>query len=104
MWLLFLKTQVRFSSSQLSSDLFASCISNIFESLINSSLVCHLGSFGFFSDHRYSFRKATTNLLLLITKRIHSCLDRNGVARAAVLDISKAFDRVWYMQVACTCL
>jgi len=30
------------------------------------------------------------------TERIYSCLDRNEVVRVAVLDISKAFDRVWH--------
>ena len=51
-----------------------------------------------FSDLQYGFRssQSTTDLLTVVSDRIVSAFNRYEATRAVVLDIFKAFDRVWH--------
>ena len=51
-----------------------------------------------FSDFQYGFRssRSTADLLTVMSDRIARDLNRSEVTRAVVLDIFKAFDRVWH--------
>ena len=54
-----------------------------------------------FSDFQYGFRssRSTVDLLTVVYDRISRAFNRSGATRAGALDISKAFDRVWYVGV-----
>ena len=60
--------------------------------------VDHLEKCGLFSDFQYCFRssRSTADLLTVVSDRITRAFNRSGATRAVALDISKAFDRVWY--------
>ena len=60
--------------------------------------VDHLEKCGLFSDFQYCFRssRSTADLLTVVSDRITRVFNRSGATRAVALDISKAFDRVWY--------
>ena len=47
---------------------------------------------------QYGFRsfQSTADLLTVVSDRIARAFNRSGATRAAALDISKAFDRVWH--------
>ena len=51
-----------------------------------------------FSDFQYGFRssRSTADLLTVVSDRISRAFNRSGATRAATLDISEAFDRVWH--------
>ena len=51
-----------------------------------------------FSDFRYGFRssQSTVDLLTVVSNSISRAFNSSGATRAVALDISKAFDRVWY--------
>ena len=77
---------------QLKSTQGVFVVSKIFEKLVNNRIVDHLEKYGLFSDFQYGFRssRSTADLLTVVSDRI---------ARATwvvAIDISKAFDRVWY--------
>ena len=42
------------------------------------------------------FCRSTADLLTVVSDRIARAFNRSGATRAVALDISKAFDRVWY--------
>ena len=73
-------------------------ISKVFESLIASSIIRHVDSFGLFNDCQYGFRatRSTADVLTVISERLSRVLEAGGRARAVALDISKAFDKVWH--------
>ena len=73
-------------------------VSKVFERLVNNRIADHLGKCGLFSDFQYGFRssRSTADLLTVVSHRIARAFNRSGVTRAAALDISKAFDRVWH--------
>ena len=75
-----------------------SVVSKVFEKLVNNRIVYHLEKCGLFSDFRYGFRPSgsTADLLTVVSDRIARAFDRSGAIRAVALDVSKAFDRVWY--------
>ena len=75
-----------------------SVVSKVFEKLVNNRIVDHLEKFGLFSDFQYGFRSSlsTADLLTVVSDRIARAFNRSGATRAVALDISKAFDRVWY--------
>ena len=56
----------------------------------------HLEKCVFFSDFHNGFRssRSTVNLLTVVSDRIARDFNRSGAARAAALDMCKAFDRV----------
>ena len=52
----------------------------------------------FLISSQYGFRssRSTADLLTVISDRITRAFNRTGATRAVVLDLSKAFDRVWH--------
>ena len=76
-----------------------SVVSKVFKKLINSMNVDHPEKYGLFSDFQYGFRSfwSTADLLTVLSDKIaRACNSRSGASRAVSLDISKAFERVWY--------
>ena len=75
-----------------------SVVSKVFEKLVNSRIVDHLGKCGLFSDFQYGFRssQSTVDLLTVVSDRITRAFNRSGATRAVALELSKAFDRVWH--------
>ena len=75
-----------------------SVVSKFFEKLVNNRIVDHLEKCGLFSDFQYGFRssRSSADLLTVVSDRIARAFNRSGATRAVALDISKAFDRVWY--------
>ena len=75
-----------------------SVVSKVFEKLVNNRIVDHLEKCCLFSDFQYGFRssRSTADLLTVVSDRIARDFNRSGATRAAALDISKAFGRVWY--------
>ena len=75
-----------------------SVVSEVFEKFVNNRIVDHLEKCGLFSDFQYGFRssRSTADLLKVVSDRIARTFNRSGANRAAALDISKAFDRVWH--------
>ena len=70
----------------------------VFEKLVNNRIVDHLEKCGLFSDFHYGFKssRSTADLLTVVSDRIARAFNRSGATRTVALDISKAFDRVWY--------
>ena len=62
-----------------------SVVSKVLGKLVNNRIVC-----GLFSS------RSTADLLTVLSDRIARAFNRSGATRAVVLDISKAFDRVWH--------
>ena len=75
-----------------------SVVSKISEKLVNNRLVDHLEKCDLFSDFQCGFKSSgsTADLLTVVTTRIARVFNRSGASPALVLDISKAFDWVWY--------
>ena len=75
-----------------------SVISKVFEKLGNNRTVVHLEKCVLFSDFQYGFRssRSTADLLTVVSDRIDRAFNGSGATRAVALDMSKAFDRVWY--------
>ena len=75
-----------------------SVISKVFEKLVNNRIVDHLEKCGLCSNFQYGCRSSgsTAYLLTVVSDRIARAFDKSGATGAAVLDISKAFDRVWH--------
>ena len=74
-------------------------VSKVFEKLLNSGIVDHLEKCDLFSDFQYSFRssQSTADLLTIVPDRITTrAFNRSRATQAVVLDIFKAFDRVWH--------
>ena len=74
-------------------------VSNVFDKLVNNRIVDHLEKCGLFTDFQYGFRssRSTADLLAVISDRIARAFNKSGATQAVALDISKAFDRVWYV-------
>ena len=75
-----------------------SIVNKVFEKLVNKSIVDHLEKCDLFSDFQYGFRssQSTADLLTVVFVRINRAFNRSGATQAVVLDICKAFDRVWH--------
>ena len=73
-------------------------VSKVFEKLSNNRIVDHLEKCGLFSDFLYGFNssRSTADLLTVVSDRIAWTFNKSGATQAVALDISKAFDRVWY--------
>ena len=67
-----------------------SVVSKVFEKLVNNRIVNPLENCGF------RFSRSTVDLLTVVSDRIARVFSRFEATRAVVLDISKAFDRVWH--------
>ena len=61
-------------------------------------IIDHLEKYGPFSDFQYGFRssQSTADLLTVVSNRIARAFNRSGATRDVILDISKAFNRVWH--------
>ena len=72
--------------------------SKIFERLIYNSMHKHIIDNNLLSPNQSGFRTgySCTNQLLSITSDIFHCFDEGMETRAILLDISKAFDKVWH--------
>jgi len=75
-----------------------SCISKVFESIINEHVLDHIEKNNLISDSQYGFRKArsTGDLLTYASHMWSSAAEAFGETRAVSLDVAKAFDRVWH--------
>ena len=75
-----------------------SVFSKVFEKLVNNRIVDHLEKCGLFSDLQYGFKssRSTADLLTIVSDRIAGAFNTSGATRAVALDLSKAFDSVWY--------
>ena len=73
-------------------------ISKVFGKLLNDRIVDHLEKCGLLSDLQYGFRpsQSTADLLTVVSNRISRAVNRTVATRAVVLDISKAFDKIWH--------
>ncbi len=73
-----------------------SCFSKAFETILNRKMLKHLSAPNL-SDRQYGFLKGrSTRDLAFFTNSSSSSLCRFGETFAFVLDMSKAFDRVWH--------
>ena len=77
---------------------YLSVVSKVFEKPVNNRVVDHLEKCGIFSDFQYGFRSSlsTAALPTVESDRIARAFNRSGATRAAALDMSKAFGRVWH--------
>ena len=75
-----------------------SCLSKVFESILNRKILKHLSLHNLLSDRQYGFRqgRSTGDLLCFLTESWSSSFRDFGETFAVGLDISKAFDRVWH--------
>jgi hypothetical protein len=72
--------------------------SKIFEKILFDPIYNHLNENNLLSKHQSGFRPgdSTINQLLAITHNIFESFEEGCETRALFLDISKAFDKVWY--------
>ena len=72
--------------------------SKIFEKLVFDAMYGYFVENDLISKHQSGFRPgdSTINQLLAITDEIYQSFENNDETRAAFLDISKAFDKVWH--------
>src|ERR1044072_8007165 len=74
-----------------------SVLSKVFEYVLNRKIWKHLNSSNLISDRQYFFlKKRSTGDLSILSDVWSSILRHFGESFAVALDISKAFDRVWY--------
>ena len=73
--------------------------SDVFEKLVNNSLVDHLEKCQFFSNFQFGFWfcQATADYLTVSSDRIASAFNRSGPTRTVALDIPKTFDKVFIL-------
>jgi len=75
-----------------------SCISKVFETIVNEHILDHIEGSNLISDSQYGFRKArsTGDLLTYASHMWNAAAEAFGETRAVSLDVAKAFDRVWH--------
>ncbi|CAK1580278.1 unnamed protein product [Parnassius mnemosyne] len=68
------------------------------EFIINCQLMRYLEDHQLISDRQYGFRRGRSagDLLVYLTRRWAEVVQSKGEALAVILDIAKAFDRVWH--------
>ena len=73
-------------------------VSKVFEKLVNNRIVDHLQNSGLFSDFQYGFRasQSTADLLTVVSDRSARAFNTSEATRAVAVNISKAFDRVFF--------
>ena len=74
-------------------------VSKVFEKLVINRIVDRLEKCGPFSNFQYGFRssQSTADILTVASDRTARDFDRPGATQALVLDISKAFNRIWHV-------
>ena len=75
-----------------------SAVAKVFEKCVNQHIVEYLEINKIISDRQYGFResRSTTDLLTYVTNKWNLAVEQHGEAFAIALDISKAFEKVWY--------
>ena len=75
-----------------------SVVGKVFEKLVNNRTIDHPEKFGLFSAFQYSFRssESTADVFTVASDRIVRAFNKSGATQAVLLDIFKAFDRVWH--------
>ena len=75
-----------------------SVVSKVFEKLVNNRTVDHLEKCGILSDFQYCFRSflSTADFLTVVSDITARAFNRSAATRAVALDISIAFNRIWY--------
>ena len=73
-------------------------VSKVFKKLNINRIVDYLEKCVLFPDFQYGFRssRSIADPSTVVSGRIARAFNKSGAARATALDISKAFDRVWY--------
>ena len=73
-------------------------VSKVFEKLVSNRIVDHAEKCGLFSEFQYGFRssRSTADLLTGASDRIARVFNSFMATQTVALDISNAFDRVWY--------
>ena len=76
-------------------------VSKAFEKFVNNRIVDHLKKCGIYSYFQYSFKfsRSAIDVLTVVSDRTSRDFNRYVAARAATLDIFKAFYRVWHVVV-----
>ena len=74
-----------------------SVVIKVFEKLVNNRIVDHLEKCGLFSYFQFGFKSSgsTADLLTVVSDGIARAFSRSEATRAAALDISKTFNKVW---------
>ena len=74
-------------------------VSKVFEKLVINRIVDQLEKYSPFSNFSYGFRssQSTADILTVASDRNARDFDRSGATQALVLDISKAFNRIWHV-------
>ena len=74
------------------------CMSKVFERIVYNHLYHFLVSNNLLNNHNSGFRKndSTINRLISLIHSIHTGLDEREDIILVLLDISKAFDKVWH--------
>ena len=69
-----------FTTKSYLSVSLPSMVSKVFEKLVNNKIVDHLEKCGLFSAFQYGFRssRSTADLLIVVSDRIASALNRSG--------------------------
>ncbi len=87
----------RFKPSNYRSIALHSCLSKGFETILNRKIHKHLSASNLLSDRQYGFRKGrSTGDLAFLSNSWSSFLSSFGDTFSIVLDMSKAFNRVWH--------
>ena len=75
-----------------------SVVSKVVEKLENKRLADHPEICSLFSDFQYAFTSSrpTADLLTVVSDRIARDFNSSSATRVVILDISKAFNRVWH--------
>ena len=63
-----------------------SVVSEVFEKLVNNTIVDHLEKCGLFSDFQYGFRssRSTADFLTVVSDRIPRAFNRSGATRVVI--------------------
>ena len=74
-----------------------SCVSKIYERMINARLVWYLDSKNLISNRQFGFRKnrSTLDPLLIITREITNAFANQNQTIAVFFDLEKAYDTTW---------
>ena len=95
------KKGARSSAANYRPVSLTSVVCKVLEHIIHSHVMKHLESQHILSDYQHGFRakKSTETQLILTIHEISQELDRNNLVDVAVLDFSKAFDKVPYRRL-----